>query len=327
MILLAEERLAARAKGGEPLGSLDYVASEPTSDRGCRVVPEGAGPDEEGVAQPWAALDTLDRIEAILDEKEADLRAFMAEQMNLLPMVTWDRYAGSGSEFDAYGWIPRRDGQRDFVVLQFNRFGVGFITSSAKYSAAISTILNGGVPSATHNECVRVAGSIEGVRKAVEGVSKRILETKDGVTTILGCPVVIDETVTTPRLEGRLSNVQPIAVSITPGAYDLMKLSGGSSATFAIGAPGPHDVVAPGALPERVTFKGSPLGADFLQRALDHAADAKPWFPPSDGGREIKRRMVEVLRSAGLLPPPGGDSQEPDQASGSEGDAPPGLSE
>lgn len=71
---------------------------------------------------------------------------------NALPFVTWDRLVfgdvGDNSYGQVFGWIPRSDGQRDFVLITSwsNWDTVDFNTSSAKHSAEIDRILFG------HNE-------------------------------------------------------------------------------------------------------------------------------------------------------------------------------
>jgi hypothetical protein len=78
------------------------------------------------------------------------------EEMRLLDFVTWDRYAGTPDDFGLFGWISRADGRSDFIRLHVVPDGIGYSTSSAEYSAEISTRLNGGEPTGTHNDCLRV---------------------------------------------------------------------------------------------------------------------------------------------------------------------------
>lgn len=66
------------------------------------------------------------------------------EYINLMAVaipIEWDRFTEEGGDYNIYGWIQRSDGQRDFVLLMLDRkddkIKGGFVTSSAKYSAAI----------------------------------------------------------------------------------------------------------------------------------------------------------------------------------------------
>ena len=77
--------------------------------------------------------------------------------------VEWDRYCESGNHYDVYGWIRRRDGQRDFVLLHFDitalpgrKLDVNFVTSSAKYSEEIYKFIFDGETEG-HNSCIRIA--------------------------------------------------------------------------------------------------------------------------------------------------------------------------
>lgn len=55
--------------------------------------------------------------------------------------VTWDRFVKNDNQYISYGWIARKDGQRDFLVLWFDEGcemnEISFVTSSAKYSKPI----------------------------------------------------------------------------------------------------------------------------------------------------------------------------------------------
>lgn len=89
----------------------------------------------------------------------------IAEVLNRLPMVEWDRgirALGSSGEPDdvsviVYGWITRDDGHFDFVEITFVGWSdkVGYTTSSARYSKAISLLLDG--PHAAYFPCMRIA--------------------------------------------------------------------------------------------------------------------------------------------------------------------------
>jgi hypothetical protein len=89
-----------------------------------------------------------------------DVRAERAELMNRLPMVEWDRCVPhDDGTLVAYGWIPRRDGARDFVCLLFlwsdEPLSCTFVTSSATHSATISRLLLG--EDSEHVDCKRIA--------------------------------------------------------------------------------------------------------------------------------------------------------------------------
>jgi len=100
-------------------------------------------PFPEGVEKPWTP------------EEVADV-------MNSLPFVTWDRMIGAPvadgehRQIDAYGWIGRSDEHHDFVVLSFVSWWdkPAFTTSSAARSAEINCILYGG--DEPHYDCLRV---------------------------------------------------------------------------------------------------------------------------------------------------------------------------
>jgi hypothetical protein len=55
--------------------------------------------------------------------------------------VEWDRVTDEGDAVKVYGWIQRRDGKRDFVLVRFDDETVEFTTSSAKHSAEIARLL------------------------------------------------------------------------------------------------------------------------------------------------------------------------------------------
>lgn len=73
--------------------------------------------------------------------------------------IEWDRFTGDDDEMFVYGWIKRKDGQRDFVVIillsmQSGNNYVNFTTSSAKYSSKICELLFGEL--SEHQPCVKV---------------------------------------------------------------------------------------------------------------------------------------------------------------------------
>lgn len=77
---------------------------------------------------------------------------------NAVP-VSWDRYTISDiGAYNIYGWLPRSDEQRDFLLLQIisdeSGLNVGYVTSSAKYTQEIGSLLFG--ENAPHNTCIKI---------------------------------------------------------------------------------------------------------------------------------------------------------------------------
>jgi hypothetical protein len=83
-------------------------------------------------------------------------RAAIAEVLNLLPIVRWDRLTfdpepgadGAPAEAAVYGWVEREDGRADFVLIQFDVFDRGarwrnYFSSSAERSEEIYRLLTG----------------------------------------------------------------------------------------------------------------------------------------------------------------------------------------
>lgn len=98
---------------------------------------------------------------------DARIMAAMAERMNRLPYVRWDRCSFGDREGSVFGWIDREDGRADFVALDFQWgdtqdlygesvawFAVGTNTSSARYSREIGQAIVGSTE--THRDCERV---------------------------------------------------------------------------------------------------------------------------------------------------------------------------
>lgn len=90
-------------------------------------------------------------------------KAVVAELMNRLPFVTWDRcveyeHGVNADDFSAFGWIQRDDGNYDYVELIWPSLDdpevCGYSTSSAAYSEKIADILFGGHEG--HQSCERV---------------------------------------------------------------------------------------------------------------------------------------------------------------------------
>jgi hypothetical protein len=94
-----------------------------------------------------------------LHEEIVGLLASMA----LVFPIQWDRFTHQeGYGYSVYGWIARPDGQRDFVLLEVVELegdlsGHSFVTSSAKYSEAISTFLG----FQEHTPCRKVSELLE----------------------------------------------------------------------------------------------------------------------------------------------------------------------
>lgn len=79
----------------------------------------------------------------------ANLKATMA----LFPDVEWDRYAGDEKSASLFGWVPRTDGRRDFLLIKFIDGEVSsYSTSSAKHSGEFADRLD-----CEHSTCQRVA--------------------------------------------------------------------------------------------------------------------------------------------------------------------------
>lgn len=91
----------------------------------------------------------------------------MSLVLNKLPMVTWDRYAGTDGNYVAYGWIEReQDNYKDFVVIDFvfnddETWSYNFCTSSAKYSEQIHNLLE---MTGEHSPCVRIEATFDDVK-------------------------------------------------------------------------------------------------------------------------------------------------------------------
>lgn len=87
--------------------------------------------------------------------------------------VTWDRYTKTDDGYYVvYGWIPRSDSNRDFVMIGMNETDppedVFYTTSSAKYSVSICDILQGS--SEDHNPCRKV----DELFSAIAGMDKQL---------------------------------------------------------------------------------------------------------------------------------------------------------
>lgn len=82
-------------------------------------------------------------------------KSWIEKTLKKLSFVRWDRYVEFEEGIEFYGWISRKDGKFDFLVLDF--FSDGFIdysTSSAKYSLKILYMIGG--KRGEHNPCKRI---------------------------------------------------------------------------------------------------------------------------------------------------------------------------
>jgi hypothetical protein len=99
------------------------------------------------------------------------MKAVVAEPMNALPEVRWDRMSGEWpGRFNVYGWIDRTDGRSDFALLVFDAdretkghmYEWSFTTSSAEWSVVFMDRLNAlpgyetQVGKPAHHPCQRV---------------------------------------------------------------------------------------------------------------------------------------------------------------------------
>lgn len=87
------------------------------------------------------------------------LKEFLEDMAKLIP-IEWDRYTNSGTHYYVYGWIQRKDGKRDFVVVEMEQNeeslrAIDFVTSSAKYSREIMKIMF--VTDAGHSDCKKIS--------------------------------------------------------------------------------------------------------------------------------------------------------------------------
>ena len=84
----------------------------------------------------------------------------IAEVLNRLDEVRWDRYVVDDRELTAFGWIDREDGRSDFVVIELwsqanATLGARLVaTSSAARSESIDRRLSGDADG--HIPCQRV---------------------------------------------------------------------------------------------------------------------------------------------------------------------------
>ena len=85
------------------------------------------------------------------------IKNYIETVAKLIP-IEWDRFVENNGDYDIYGWIKRKDGQRDFVLFQLyienGEIKGSYCTSSAKYSKDIYMCLYG--TTAGHNTCQKI---------------------------------------------------------------------------------------------------------------------------------------------------------------------------
>lgn len=67
--------------------------------------------------------------------------------------IKWDRYTFLNGQYAIYGWIYKKDGVRDFIIVFVNENEIGFSTSSAKYSKALHQFFGSDIE---HVNCIKV---------------------------------------------------------------------------------------------------------------------------------------------------------------------------
>lgn len=94
-----------------------------------------------------------------------DTRAAVAEILNRLSFVQWDRYIEQDDRIHLYGWIARPAGGTDFVLLEIQATDdgllVGSTTSSGYHSRQISRILYHS--DEEHVDCRRIEVDFDGL--------------------------------------------------------------------------------------------------------------------------------------------------------------------
>jgi len=95
--------------------------------------------------------------------KEKDIK-WIEAMLSKFDFIKWDRYAVTkGNNVMVYGWIDRlKDNYKDFIIITFfsDEQGIAYLSSSAKYSKKIHTILYGAVTD-TYEDCRRVEDMFE----------------------------------------------------------------------------------------------------------------------------------------------------------------------
>lgn len=86
-----------------------------------------------------------------------EVRDALATYLNLFPEVRWDRLTEYGGYRAFYGWIDRKDGKADFMLLgvEGDRV-VRYLKSSKDYSQEFAERLGGTGLLVDHQDCQRV---------------------------------------------------------------------------------------------------------------------------------------------------------------------------
>ncbi|CCH01926.1 hypothetical protein FAES_3920 [Fibrella aestuarina BUZ 2] len=114
-----------------------------------RVTIQPDGTADDALAAAGAAVGS--------DETVLYLARLLATVSMSIRELTWDRYVDDGEGgYEFFGWLPRTDGQRDFLLIMvYPGVGLSFTTSSAKYSKRIAQAL--GLDDTPHNPCTPIA--------------------------------------------------------------------------------------------------------------------------------------------------------------------------
>lgn len=83
----------------------------------------------------------------------------IVEKMKQLKFVSWDRTIRTKLEINVFGWIDRKDGNKDFIALSYfnDTDSFWFMTSSAKHSETIHNVVYGDKANfIRHYDCERV---------------------------------------------------------------------------------------------------------------------------------------------------------------------------
>lgn len=85
------------------------------------------------------------------------MKKFIDDIAKIIP-IQWDRFTEKDGYYNIYGWIKRKDGERDFVLFQLyldnGEIKGSYCTSSAKYSKEIFKLFYGTYEG--HNDCKKV---------------------------------------------------------------------------------------------------------------------------------------------------------------------------
>lgn len=93
------------------------------------------------------------------------MRTFVPRRvLDDLNYVQWDRMVLHPNNTTIYGWILRKDGKMDFVVLDYLRRGKPFyMTSSKEFSKDIGLKVEG--IDGTHEDCIPVEDLYFGINR------------------------------------------------------------------------------------------------------------------------------------------------------------------